>query len=302
MTISQAERRIRAGLPMIRFLQAYLPYAWSGWLNRQSLKTVQLSAGVTHSTASVDGVPCVWIIPQDRSADPVLLYLHGGGFVFGLTSLHLQMVASLANKMGMRSLMVDYRLAPAHPFPAALDDCLTAYRWLLKQGIQPGNIVLAGDSAGGNLAITSLMKLRDDGHPLPAAAACLSPVGDLTDRKPGGFKDPLLPTKAVRYYNQSYVGNGDPHNPLISPVFGDWHGLPPLLIHVGEEEILCDDATRMVSLASSAGVQARLEIFPRMWHVWQLFQSLPQAIQSLDDIAGFLAAQLENAGKQPLPG
>jgi monoterpene epsilon-lactone hydrolase len=98
------------------------------------------------------------------------------------------------------------------------------------------------------------------------------------------------------------VGNSDPHNPLISPVFGDWHGLPPLLIHVGEEEILCDDATRMVSLASSAGVQARLEIFPRMWHVWQLFQSLPQAIQSLDDIAGFLAAQLENARKQPLPG
>jgi acetyl esterase/lipase len=194
--------------------------------------------------------------------------------------------------MGMRVLMVDYRTAPSHPFPAALDDCVTAYHWLLKQGVVAQNIVVAGDSAGGNLTVTMLMKLRDSGTSLPAAAACLSPVTDLTprDNLPQGFQDPLLSPKAVRFYNRSYLGNKDAHNPLISPVFGNLRGLPPLLVHAGEDEILRDDALRIASLAESAGVDVRLEIFPRMWHVWQLNLTLPQAIQSLDDIAHFLKA------------
>ena len=195
--------------------------------------------------------------------------------------------------------MVDYRLAPEHPFPAALDDCVTAYRWLLKQGVSPRNIVVAGDSAGGNLTITTLMKLRGNGDPLlaaalPAAAACLSPVTDLSARDDlgNGFKDPLLPRKAMQFYARSYVGNQDAHDPLISPVFGDLRGLPPLLIHAGEDEILRDDAVRLTSRAQSADVDVRLEIYPRMWHVWQINLALPQATQSLDDIAQFLKAQL----------
>ncbi|MBI5962839.1 MAG: alpha/beta hydrolase fold domain-containing protein [Chloroflexi bacterium] len=138
---------------------------------------------------------------QNSLTDQVLLYLHGGGFVFGLIPPHLQMGAYLAQKMGMRILMVDYRLAPNFPFPAALDDCVTAYLWLMKQGILTQNIVVAGDSAGGNLTVTMLMKLRDSGNSLPAAAACLSPVTDLTpkDNLRKGFKDPLLPPKAVKF-------------------------------------------------------------------------------------------------------
>lgn len=279
---------------MLRLLQAYLPLWVARWAEKREATRVRPFTGITHKVVSADGVRCEWLIPENSSADRALLYLHGGGFVYGLSSLHRRMVAYLARKMGVRVLMVDYRVAPEHPFPAALDDCVTAYRWLLKQGISAQNAAAAGDSAGGNLTITTLMKLRDDGDPLPAAAACLSPVTDLTDT--GGLSrqgsDPLLHPKAVKFYNQSYVAQHDAHNPLISPVFGDWHGLPPLLIHAGEDEILRADAVRAEELAKAAGGDLRLEIYPRMWHVWQLYLALPQAIQSLDDIAQFLKSRL----------
>jgi acetyl esterase/lipase len=236
-------------------------------------------------------VPCEWIIPHGSPKDKVLLYLHGGGFVYGLTPLHLEMVAYLTQKIGIRALMVDYRLGPEHPFPAALDDCLTSFHWLLDQGVLAQDIVVAGDSAGGNLTITTMMKLRDRGEQLPAAAACLSPAADLSERK-GSFNDPLLHPKAVKMFDRSYVANNDPRNPYISPALGDFRGLPTLLIHAGEDEILREDSVRIEALAKAAGLDARLEIYPRMWHVWQLFLSLPQAIQSLDDIAQFLGSHL----------
>jgi monoterpene epsilon-lactone hydrolase len=303
MTISSVERKARAGLPIARFMQAFLPLTVSRWLLKLGMARVQLDVDVTCEAVSAEGVPCEWVIPQNRSTNQVLLYLHGGGFVLGLTPPHLQMVAHLAQKMGMRILMVDYRVAPDYPFPAALDDCVTAYRWLLKQGISARDIVVAGDSAGGNLTITSLMKLRDNGDSLPAAAACLSPVTDLTDKHNPhqGFKDPLLPPKATRFYSKSYVGQNDAHDPLISPVFGNLRGLPPLLIHAGEDEILRHDAIRIASLAKSVDVDVRLEIYPRMWHVWQINLTLPQAIQSLDDIAQFLKAHLGSVTQQAAP-
>ena len=304
MTISAIERKIRVQLSVARFLQAYLPLAVERWLLKQGMARVRVDADVTREAVSADGVRCEWIIPQNNRIDQVLIYLHGGGFVLGLTPPHLQMAAYLAHKMGLRVLMVDYRLAPDHPFPAALDDCATAYRWLLKQGISARNIGVAGDSAGGNLAVTLLMKLRDSGDPLPAAAACLSPVADLThkDNLHQGFKDPLLPLKAVRFYNKSFVGQNDPHDPLISPVFGDWHSLPPVLVHAGEDEILREDAVRISSLAKAAGVDVRLEVYPRMWHVWQLYLALPQAVRSLDGIAQFLGSHIGLDSPQLAPG
>lgn len=292
MAQAPAERKLRRMLPVTRFMQRYVPLPLARWLIAQGTARAQLPAGVTRKAISVDGVACEWVIPENSPEDRVLLYLHGGGFVYGLTPTHLAMVASLAQKMGTRALMVDYRLAPDHPFPAALDDCATAYRWLVKQGVPAQKLVVAGDSAGGNLTITTMMKLRADGEPLPAAAACLSPVATCVDRasQPDGFNDPLLPPKVMKFYNQSYVADNDPRNPLISPVFGDWRGLPPLLIHVGEDEILRDDAVRVEALAKAAGVEVRLEIYPRMWHVWQIHPALPQTTQSLDDIAQFFAA------------
>lgn len=294
MTIPPIERNLRAGLPLIRFMQAYLPLSMSHWLLRQSLAHVRLGYGVTQEAVSADGVPCAWLMPPASRADKVLLYLHGGGFVYGQTPPHLQMGAYLAHQLGARVLMVDYRLAPEYPFPAALNDCVTVYRWLLKQGLLAWNIAIAGDSAGGNLTLTSMLKLRADGAPLPAAAACLSPVTDLTAQHdpPPGFSDPLLPPKAVKFYTLAYVAQHDAHDPLISPVFGDLRGFPPLLIHAGEDEILRADAVRSADVAKAAGVDVRLEIYPRMWHVWQINLSLPQAIQSLDEIAQFLKAHL----------
>jgi acetyl esterase/lipase len=293
MTILPVERRVRAGLPVVRFMQSYVPLPVANWLIRQGVASLRLDDDIALETMSAGGVPGWWIIPPDSPPDRALLYLHGGGFVFGVSPLHLQMGAYLARKMGMRILMVEYRLAPKYPFPAALDDCATSYRWLLDQGIPARHIVLAGDSAGGNLAITLSLQLRDGGDPLPAAAACLSPVTDLTgDREQQAYKDPLLPPRAMRRYSRSYVADHDARNPLISPVFGDLRGLPPLLIHAGEDEILCADAVRIIQLAQAAGVDARLEIYPRMWHVWQLNLELPQALQSLDDIACFLGSRV----------
>lgn len=302
MTPSDVERRIRAGLPFVRFLQTRLPLRWTRQPLRRAVARVQLPADVTRQAVSANGVPCEWLIPHHSPPDQALVYLHGGGFVHGVSPQHITMVAYLARQMGRRALVVDYRLAPEHPFPAALDDCTTAYRWLLKQGFAPHNTVLAGDSAGGNLALTTMMKLRAGGEPLPAAAACLSPVADLSERdRAGQWRDPLLPLRAVQFYNASYVAGSDGRNPLISPVYGDWQGLPPLLIHAGEDEILLDDATRIAAAARAAGVDVRLETFPRMWHVFQLFLALPQAVESLDDIARFLTqtkASLPERGGQ----
>jgi monoterpene epsilon-lactone hydrolase len=296
MTPSSIEQKARAQLPVIRFFQAYMPLPLANWLLKQGVNHVRMPAKVKREIVSADGVRCEWLIPQNSTSDQALLYLHGGGFVYGLTPPHLEMVAHITQKMGMRALMVDYRLAPEHPYPAALDDCVTAYVWLLNEGIPAKNIVVAGDSAGGNLTITMMMKLRDSGKALPAGAACLSPVINLSDRgnSSKNYKDPLLPARAIKIYNRSYVADNDPRDPLLSPAFGDWHDLPPLLVHVGEDELLREDAARAEELAKAAGVEVRLEIYPRMWHVWQLNLSLPQAGQSLDEIARFLRAHLED--------
>jgi monoterpene epsilon-lactone hydrolase len=292
MTQSTVERRVRALLSVSRFLQAYLPLQVSRSLIKQGMARVRLADDVTRQAVTADGVSCEWLIPQNSPTDQALLYLHGGGFVFGMMNTHLEMVAYVAQKMGIRALVVDYRLAPDHPFPAALDDCVTAYRWLLRQGISAQKIVVAGDSAGGTLAITTMMKLRDCGDALPAAAASLSPAAHLLDRGMS-FSDALLHPRATRKWFQSYVAQNDVRNPLISPEFGAWHDLPPLLVYAGGEELLRDDAARIEELARAAGVDVRLEIYPRMWHVWQLFRQLPEAVQSLDEIAQFLKTHTE---------
>lgn len=290
MTTSTVEQKLRSRLPLLRMMQVYMPLAVTHWLVRKGTQTVQLPADTTRRSVTANGVVCDWLIPEGSSPDCVLLYLHGGGFVIPQTPNHLKMGAYLARKTGLQTLMVDYRVAPKHPFPAPLDDCVTAYRWLLQQGYAANNIVIAGDSAGGNLALTTLMTLRDNGDPMPSAAACLSPSGDLTvrDATSNAVEDTLLHPKARKFYRESYVGENDPSNPLISPLLGDWHGLPPLLIHAGEDEVLKDDAIRINELASAAGIDVSLEIYPNMWHVWQINLNLPQATDSLNKIASFL--------------
>ena len=274
---------------------AYAPLPLMRWV--QSAGLFRLPAGVTRETVTADGVRCEWLIPEQSSSDHVLLYLHGGGFVYGVTNLHREMVGQLARLTGLRVLMVDYRLAPEYPFPAALDDCTAVYRWLIKQGIDPKKIVVAGDSAGGNLTLTTMIRLRDAGDPLPAGAACLSPATDLTVREElEQRRDPVLHRRALYAFRTAYVADQDCTDPLLSPVYGDLHGLPPLLIHAGEDEVLCADSIRLAEAAEKAGVQVRLEVYPRMWHVWHLYYAtLPQASQAVEEIAQFLKAQLAAA-------
>ena len=199
-----------------------------------------------------DEVSCEWIIPQSASSQGVLLYLHGGGWTLGWTDMHRRLVAHICQSAGIRALAVDYRLAPEHPFPAALEDCVAAYRWLLRSGTAPGNIVIAGDSAGGNLTLTTLLSLRDAGDPLPAAAVCISPMTDLegTGESFRTRNDPALTVEFALSMARHYAGNHDPRLPLLSPHHADLRGLPPLLIHVGDDEILLSDATRLADKAA----------------------------------------------------
>ena len=189
----------------------------------------------------------------------------------------------------------DYRLAPEHPFPAALEDCLGAYRWLLKGGSLPGDMVIVGDSAGGNLTLATLMSLRDAGDPLPDAAVCISPATDLegTGESFWTKKDPLQTPEFVLAMVRHYASGQDLRSPLLSPHYGDLRGLPPLLIHAGGDEMFLSDATRLADKARAAGVDVSLVVWPRMWHVWHLLApSLPEARQAIDAIGAFVRERL----------
>jgi len=263
-------------------------------LIKKQVEKVKFKDGTVREKVIANGVPCEWIIPIEVASQDILIYIHGGGFALGLTPGHLHMTANLANKMKIKALLVDYRLAPQFPFPAALEDCVAVYNWLLTQNISPNNIVIAGDSAGGNLTITTLLKLRELNIPFPAAAAVLSPAVNFapnTNYKEG-YKDPLLHTKAIKFFNVSYLGGEDPKNPLISPFFADLRGLPPILMHIGEDEILLDNAVILFNFAKEAGADVTYKVYPEMWHVWQLYPELSQTEQSLTEIADFLMSYL----------
>jgi acetyl esterase/lipase len=194
-----------------------------------------------------------------------------------------------------RVLAVDYRLAPEYPFPAALDDCVAAYRWLLSNGVSPDQIVIAGDSAGGNLTLSTALILRDAGDPLPAALICISPMTDLacTGETYWTNKDPMLAPQVALDMARQYAGNTPLDAPLLSPHYADLHGLPPLLIHAGEHELLLSDAIRLAERARCAGVDTRLQVWPGMWHVWHLFTPfLPEAVEAVEDIGVFIRANL----------
>jgi acetyl esterase/lipase len=281
-----AEIRLRKSLPIMCLMLGYLPLPIIRWLSERG-SMAAFPPDVRQEVIHADGVRCEWLIPP-QAEERVLLYLHGGGFVLGWYQTHRTMVAHLAQMAGMKALAVDYRLAPEHPFPAPLDDCVTAYRWLLKQGYKPQQIVIAGDSAGGHLTLTTLLRLRDAGDPLPAAAACLSPVGSL-QAKQNAIADEILHPRAMQLFHNAFVGANDPTNPLISPIFADFHGLPPLLIHAGEMEILREGAEIIAARCQQAGVAVTLAIYPRMWHAWHIFYpDLPQAVDALQKIAEFL--------------
>jgi acetyl esterase/lipase len=253
-----------------------------------------LARGVSRQEVVAGGVPAEWLTPVADAGRGVLLYVHGGAWTLGYYEPHRWLVSHMARATGRRALAIDYRLAPEHPFPAALEDCLAAYRWLLTTGIAAEHIVMGGDSAGGNLTLATMLALRDNGEPLPAAGVCLSPATDLagTGEAPPSQEDVGLPLDWANEQVRLYLGDADPRLPLVSPHYADLHGLPPLLIQVGGDEWLRHDAQRFVPRALAAGVEVTLQVWPGMWHVWQiLVPFLPEASQAVKAIGEFCRQQ-----------
>ncbi|MDO7876219.1 alpha/beta hydrolase [Hymenobacter sp. ASUV-10] len=235
-----------------------------------------------------------WLRPRDAHPTRVLLYFHGGGYVLGSLNTHRSLVGSLAERSGLNALTINYRKAPDHPFPAALDDARRAYRWLLRQGHRPEDIVLAGDSAGGGLALALLLALRDAGEPMPAAALGLSPWTDLqlptsVLRRVAHEETLLLEALQIRTWGPHYARRTPLTHPLISPAQAELHGLPPLLIQISDAEVLYDDVVRFTEKARAAGVSVTLQPFVGLVHWWHLFWRLvPEARQALDQAAEFI--------------
>jgi monoterpene epsilon-lactone hydrolase len=254
--------------------------------------------GVRFEQETVGGIPASWCIPEHAVPERALLYLHGGGYVIGSSKGYRAMGSEFASRLNTRVLIPDYRRAPENPFPGAVDDAVSVYRALIDNRIPPKSIAIAGDSCGGGLTVASMMAIRDQGLPLPAAAAVISPWVDLEVKSESfvtkAAEDPLLEADGLRGMAAAYLGSTSPRTPLASPLYGNFAGLPPLLIQVGSAEILLDDATRLAARAGAAGVKVRLDIWPEMFHVWhtQAWQ-LDEAREALDDAAAFLNPRSE---------
>jgi acetyl esterase/lipase len=220
-------------------------------------------------------VPAEWSTTEDTDPGSAILYLHGGGYVIGSLDSHRHLAAEICRTAAIRTLAIDYRLAPEHPFPAAVEDAVTAYRYLLDTGVAPSRIALAGDSAGGGLVVGGMLAIRAAGLALPGCGWCISPWVDMeslgasfVDR---AAADPTVQKAGILEMASLYLGGADPRSPFAAPIYGDLRGLPPLLLQVGAAETLLDDAMQLARLAGAADVMVDLQVWPEMIHVWHLY-------------------------------
>ncbi len=235
-----------------------------------------------------------WLKPSRSDGKRLMIYYHGGGFLFGSPRSHRAVTTQLAQLTAAPVLSIDYRLAPEHPAPAAHDDCFDAYRWALEQGFDASAISLAGDSAGGNLALSTAIRARDEGLPLPGCVVMMSPALDLAGEGESHTRlqnAPLLTKELVDLFNLVYVGEGDLRSSRVTPFYSDMSGLPPILIHVGSNELLVDDSVTVAGRIEQAAGQVELKVWPEMVHCWQLYgPMLEESMQSIEEIAGFVMA------------
>lgn len=251
-----------------------------------------LPADVRTQVVDASGVPAEWVSIEGNAATPTVLFLHGGGYCIGSINTHRLWAADTARATGGRVLLVDYRLAPEHPHPAAVDDAIAAYRWLLRQEIDPGALAMIGDSAGGGLTAATLLALHDAGDPLPAAAVLFSPWLDLTCTSESfqnkAEQDCVLSQLNLSTWAQMYADDGR-REPLVSPLYGDLSGLPPMLVLVGTAELLLDDSTQFTERARAAGVDVTLEVWDDMIHIWPILAwMLPEGQQAIERSATFI--------------
>ncbi len=254
-------------------------------------------ADVTSSPVVANGVSAAWITAPGAAEDRAVLFLHGGGYIMGSLNTHRDLMGRISRAAGTRVLGLDYRLAPEHPFPAAVDDTVAGYQFLLDQGLSPARLAIAGDSAGGALTLAALIAGRGAGLPMPAAAVCLSPFLDLEGTGESittrADVDPIATPEVIDVWAKAYLAGADPRTPLANPLFADLAGLPPLLIQVGDHEVLLDDSTRLAQRAQAAGVHAELEIWPEMIHRWHSYAAvLPEGQQAIDGIGAFLRTHI----------
>ncbi len=258
------------------------------WLRVMS-GSAPLPRDIVREQGSLGGIPAEYLRPRAATRG-VLLYLHGGAYIIGSPATHRNLTMRLARELGSGVYALDYRLAPEHPFPAAVEDAATAYRALLGSGYAPGEISIAGDSAGGGLTLATALKLREEGLPQPGSLITLSPWVDLTNEHLNlSVNDAMLKPSYGTFAAAHYVNGGSLLDPLASPVYGDLSGLAPTLVQVGSEEMLLNDAKRIVERARAAGGHVELQIFPDMWHVFQAHAGLlPAADQALERIGAFV--------------
>jgi epsilon-lactone hydrolase len=285
----KAARKVRKPRPMVpektrrrlKLLEPVVPRAPSG------TKTTVID---------IEGINAVETVVRHARTDCCVLYFHGGGYAFGTEPLVRDFTWRLGAATGAGVLYFDYRLAPEHPFPAAVEDADKVYRWLARR-MDPSRIVFVGDSAGGGLVFATLHKMRDEGHALPRAAVAISPWTDLALTGPSlhtnAKADPMMEARHLPAFAAHYLGGADPRHPYASPLYGDPSGLPPVLIQVGSDEILRDDAVRMADKLRAAGGEVRLEEWPRMPHAWHHYaRIMPEARHAIERIGAFVQTQL----------
>ena len=291
-----ASPQLQQTLDMFKEMGAKMAEAKDINAMRAIMIEAQAPAGVACTPVEAGGVSAEWSVADGADQDKVILYVHGGGYVMGSAGSHRDMTGRLSQAAGARVLSLNYRLAPEHPFPAPVDDSVAAYRWLLGQGIQASNIAIAGDSAGGGLALAALIAIRDAGEPMPAAGIGISPWVDMEGTGESmttrAAVDPVVQKEGLLGMAKIYLGGADPKNPLAAPLHANLAGLPPLLIQVGDSETLLDDATRITERAQKADVDVTLKIWDEMPHVWHLFAPiLPEGRQAIEEIGAFFKEQ-----------
>ena len=255
-------------------------------------------ADVRIERTDLGGVPSLRVLPPGVAQDRAILFFHGGGFVLGSARTHQELLSRLARSAGVQGIAIDYRLAPEHPFPAGLDDCVSAYAGLLATGMKPERIAFAGDSAGGTFVISTMLAARERGLPLPACGLCWSGWYDLTASSPSyvtnAERDYFVPPGFAQVAPKVYLQGADPRSPMASPIFGDLAGLPPVFIQVGEPEVLSDDARWLAQRLRDAGGEATLEVWPDMCHIWQFFgQMLDEGREATERSGEFIRKYLE---------
>lgn len=259
-------------------------------------KLTKLPPNCKIESAEIEGLYCEWISNDQTVDGKIILYLHGGAYVACSARTHRSLAARIMIESGVKVLLPEYRLAPEHPFPAAIEDAVSIYRWLLNQGYDPESIIFAGDSAGGGLSLATTLYLRDNSEPLPAALVLLSPWADLTSSgesyKKNKRKDPYLNIDGARKAALAYAGEEPLDHQLISPVFADYTGFPPLFIQVGSIEILLSDAETLAKKAREAGVDVTYKAWKGMWHVWQVSNKMPESKKAIKEIGRFIKGRL----------